>query len=257
MKRHPHKTLWLGTLAVNLLAASTVAGAADPVGPVPLWKGLTEGMSGPEVVEALKQEPGIQSVEIVTNKKTKAAAGLKVKYAKDALVLFDLPFSIDAEFDQGRLVAVKLQSGGHCAELAGGQFKDFSEVLRAKYPTLVSGSDVYDPLAAASALSRSFDAQADVSLTTVYENDLTTVSFKQAYFWTKPPAPSFSTSALVRLADTMQRTAYETKRAECGGQGDRRTGMLITYRSRASFEAQQQAKQDTKSAKTAAAANGL
>lgn len=217
--------------AASLLAGSGAA-CASTDGPE-LWRGLLRGMTAQEAAAVMAAMPEIRSVKVLDARRGKPAE-LKVSVTKAGVVLFGTRFELAPRFDERGLNAVVLSSGPLCVDEGAQLFNRTIAIVAEKYPAHLAGPMAYSRGHALDALRRSYDSAETSMENSIFNGDQATVLVSQGFAKRKPPE-YMGSSQVGQLLYKLARDDYDSAVSECGGTGDDRMVVTITYVAKSDF----------------------
>ncbi len=238
-----HRSIVVAFVA-SLIAITTHPAHSQPTDETPahsteLWQGLAEGMSPETALTNAQAIDGVKRAKVVNRRKPDKPNRLSITHQRGDIQIAALPFKLDLQFSDARLVQVWLVSSNQCGEDAERIFESLSAGIAAKHPQIIyqapmRRSDVLR------AYSRSLASGEKRTITHIFANDNVALLLTFALSRKAPPPNPGYGNRLARSLYAYALSEFRGQLSECGGTGDRRVHVALQYISRAAFDAKAQ-----------------
>ncbi|WP_448140238.1 hypothetical protein [Sphingopyxis fribergensis] len=230
------KNMLFASACIPLILAAPSARAQRAVDPIPLWQGLTYGMTPEESLPALQQIEGVKRAKILKERKSDPSRRLDIDYLPTKIAIAAMPFEVTPVFKDGLLAQVMLTAPNQCGAKGAEIFEQLAAGLRSKYSADIGTPNITER-DFLDARRKSRVSGEPYKLGTAFANDRVAVMlFFQVKEEAPPPYPTSYSKLGVALWNLL-RSEYENRKAECSGTGDQRVGVGLIYLTRAQYDA--------------------
>lgn len=203
----------------------------------PLWNELILGDSPEIVAEKLGKLPEVSKIKVKRSTKAGKEPDVDINLVGAGYEILGDAYQINPVFNAGKLKFVKLSTGQTCRNTAFTRYASLTDALRAKYPNVAhEGFEQKDKGAFIQAELDHLNGRRG-SLYTALTNGVTTVHVTVEILTIARPSINYNGNAITRSLNDLQWSIYRTQLQACGGTGDQRAMISITYHSAENFNA--------------------
>jgi hypothetical protein len=220
--------VWTAIMAAGalLLSSQLIGEATPPAESTPLWLDMNAGETPEVVAEKVRAIPGVKRAQV---KRNRHGPNLAISYTGDGIEISGEVFKAYPRFDAGGLTGVDLIAGERCAVDGADRYRALFELLRIKYPDVLTNPAGPTPSEFAEAV------QLSGAVSSALTNGKTVVLLTQSYTGIEAPQNGYATGPIANFARHHLWSQYQNRASECAGTGLIRSSITIQYMTVADF----------------------